>query len=297
MQIRKLFLSLSLAALAQTTSSAQTIGAVVNVADYRFGVTFHSIAAMFGTDLADQTCTAAELPLPTELCGTSVVMRDATGAARPSPLFYVSPTQINFQVPVTAFLEPAAGQGLGLPQKNLTLLFVDVCVKDSCIPVSIEVQAPAIFEYQPAPGILDPIIVHVDGSLITSENPARWGETLVLYATGFGWQDASFPLDGHPAPLDRLIRIVDEFAVHIVTGRVGELPIGDSLHADFAGLAPGLVALVQFNFQLSRAYENREPLVEIFLEGSLDGQSKVVGIHVDPLSRTACICCTRCVDE
>jgi len=39
------------------------------------------------------------LPLPTNLGGTSVQVSDANGIARAAELFYVSPTQVNYQVP------------------------------------------------------------------------------------------------------------------------------------------------------------------------------------------------------
>jgi uncharacterized protein (TIGR03437 family) len=39
------------------------------------------------------------LPLPTTLAGTSVIVKDSTGTERRAPLFYMSPTQINYQIP------------------------------------------------------------------------------------------------------------------------------------------------------------------------------------------------------
>ncbi|MFN7928622.1 MAG: hypothetical protein U0Y68_11860 [Blastocatellia bacterium] len=59
-----------------------------------------SIASVFGTNLASTTATAANLPLPTDLGGTSVKVKDNSGTERLAPLFYVSPTQINYQIPV-----------------------------------------------------------------------------------------------------------------------------------------------------------------------------------------------------
>src|SRR5262249_38891821 len=42
---------------------------------------------------------ATSLPLPTNLAGTAIVVRDSLGTDRPAPLFFVAPNQINFQVP------------------------------------------------------------------------------------------------------------------------------------------------------------------------------------------------------
>jgi uncharacterized protein (TIGR03437 family) len=58
-----------------------------------------SIVAAFGTGLATATQSATTLPLPTNLAGTMVRIRDSTGVERQAPLFFVSPTQVNFQIP------------------------------------------------------------------------------------------------------------------------------------------------------------------------------------------------------
>jgi len=60
-----------------------------------------SIAAAFGVNLAAETQAASSLPLPTEIAGVSVKVRDRIGAERLAPLFFVSPAQINYQVPTS----------------------------------------------------------------------------------------------------------------------------------------------------------------------------------------------------
>lgn len=71
----------------------------VSAASYRGPVAPESIGATFGVELATGTHSAPSTPLPFTLGGTSVSVRDAEGAERPAPLFFVSPTQVNFQVP------------------------------------------------------------------------------------------------------------------------------------------------------------------------------------------------------
>ncbi len=58
-----------------------------------------SIASIFGSDLATSTQTSAAIPLPTTLANASVRVKDIAGIERLAPLFYVSPTQINFLIP------------------------------------------------------------------------------------------------------------------------------------------------------------------------------------------------------
>ena len=58
-----------------------------------------SIIALFGLDLANSTQIADSKPLPANLSGTEVQLTDYAGQKARAPLFYVSPTQINFKVP------------------------------------------------------------------------------------------------------------------------------------------------------------------------------------------------------
>jgi len=57
------------------------------------------ITAAFGTGLAAVTQASDTTPLPTNLGGTQVTVRDSAGTDRPAPLFFVSPTQVNYQIP------------------------------------------------------------------------------------------------------------------------------------------------------------------------------------------------------
>jgi len=57
------------------------------------------ILAAYGTNLATGTSTASVVPLPTSLNGNSVTVTDSTGTSRPASLFYVSPSQVNFELP------------------------------------------------------------------------------------------------------------------------------------------------------------------------------------------------------
>ncbi len=58
-----------------------------------------SIVAAFGAAMATTIQSAQSTLLPTEMAGTRVVVKDSSGVERDAPLFFVSPTQINFQIP------------------------------------------------------------------------------------------------------------------------------------------------------------------------------------------------------
>ncbi|MDQ2948420.1 MAG: hypothetical protein M3Y27_21200 [Acidobacteriota bacterium] len=62
-------------------------------------VAAESIASIFGANLAAQTAQAMSQPLPLTLGGITLIVTDAAGTARTAPLMYVSPGQINFEVP------------------------------------------------------------------------------------------------------------------------------------------------------------------------------------------------------
>jgi uncharacterized protein (TIGR03437 family) len=58
-----------------------------------------SIVAAFGDNLATEVRVAESLPLPTELAGTTVTVRDSQGLVSSAPLFFVAPTQVNYLMP------------------------------------------------------------------------------------------------------------------------------------------------------------------------------------------------------
>jgi uncharacterized protein (TIGR03437 family) len=58
-----------------------------------------SIVAAFGVGLATAVAAAPSLPLPTTLLGTTVTVTDSANVERLAPLFFVAPSQVNYQVP------------------------------------------------------------------------------------------------------------------------------------------------------------------------------------------------------
>ena len=60
-----------------------------------------SIISAFGSDLSTTTQGTATAPLPTTLAGTTVKVKDSAGSKRPASLFFVSPAQLNYQMPLS----------------------------------------------------------------------------------------------------------------------------------------------------------------------------------------------------
>ncbi|NOT60037.1 MAG: DUF1800 family protein [Acidobacteria bacterium] len=96
--MRPLWLLLWLCA-AVPAAWAQSSFTSVSAASYQTALSPDAIAAGFGSGLAQATQVARTLPLPTTLAGTTVTVRDSANVERPAPLFFVSPTQINYLVP------------------------------------------------------------------------------------------------------------------------------------------------------------------------------------------------------
>lgn len=92
-----------------------------------------SIVTAFGTGLATQTQSATSPSLPETLAGTSVKVTDSAGMARLARLFFVSPTQLNYQIP------PDTARGAA----TVTITSGDGALAQASLP--IETVAPGLF--------------------------------------------------------------------------------------------------------------------------------------------------------
>lgn len=126
------------------------------------------LVSLFGTDLAPGLAVAQEQPLPTTLAGVSV---EISGTA--APLVFVSPSQVNFQIP-----DDYEGQQAAFVLKNNG-------TDSPPITPHVSRTAPAIF-YVRADANEEGIFTHADFSLITAQSPAAKGEIIVAFATGLG---------------------------------------------------------------------------------------------------------------
>lgn len=148
-----------------------------------------SIVSGYGADLANGTVLASTLPLPKTLAGTSVSIVDSTGVTTPAPLFFVSPLQVNFQIP----------SGVALGSASITIASGDGTT--SAGTVAIAVVAPGLFVANPAGLVAANVITVAAGGAQTLGStsqvvngavvplPVNLGPPaqqvfLVLYATG-----------------------------------------------------------------------------------------------------------------
>lgn len=194
---------------------------VVNAASFTAGgVSPGSIATLFGSKLAAATASADRFPLPRTLAGTQLFVNGI-----PVPLFYVSPTQINFQVP------------FGIASHSALIQVVSSSGVSATIATQVVPIQPGLF-FAPSSGI-GAIGFPSDG-LNASQRAARAGESVELYAVGLGAVDDA-PEVGEAASGFFLAQTV----------LAPTVSIGDRvLPATFSGLAPGFAGLYQVNFTL-----------------------------------------------
>jgi uncharacterized protein (TIGR03437 family) len=219
-------------------SSGPTIlaGGVVNGASFAKApapVAPGSIAAIFGTALAGGTGSAPTFPLPLTMQNTQVFVN---GIA--APLFFVSPSQINAQVPWEA-----GGAS------SLSVQVMSSGAYSNFVSVPLASAAPGIFG--PSGGAM---IVHVsDSTLVTASNPATPGEYLTIYCTGLG------TVTNPPATGAAAVSSPLSFTTVTPTTTIGGIPAP----VIFSGLAPGFVGLYQVNIQvpLNVATAGAAPLV------------------------------------
>ncbi len=205
-----------------------TIAGIVNGASFAAGVPVApgSIVSIFGDDLAEFLGGASSLPLPIALKHVSVSFDfPETHLSVAAPLYYASPKQLNIQVPWEF-----AGHNFAIVKVR-----IDDTVS-STFTLNLRDAAPAVFEFN-YQGQLLGVATHANGAVITPANPAKKGETIVVYGTGFGPVQVA-QITGQPAPSSGEVRL-------------STTPVSTIGSVGFAGLAPGFVGLNQLNVNIS----------------------------------------------
>jgi uncharacterized protein (TIGR03437 family) len=149
----------------------------------------NSLATANRSGLATATAGQAPVPLPTSFGGSSITIVDSAGKSSAAPLLYVSPTQINFQVP--------AGVATGTAQ--VTITSSDGTKSTASVPIAA--VAPGLFTLNnvslaaanalrvSAGGARTPQMVYAQSAGAIVANPIDLGAAsdqtyLELYGTG-----------------------------------------------------------------------------------------------------------------
>ena len=237
------------AANVSATTPVITPGRVVNAASYLGAISPGSLATVFGNNLADAVHLvpppAAGQSYPTNVANVVVTVNGA-----PAPLTYVSPTQINFQVP---WETPA-------PRLAVPVQVATNVSKTGSVPSNVEnvtiasAAAPSFFLSELVNGVAWVIGTAAQGCA-SSECAVTVGSTYELLANGLGpkvqpQQDGvaaqgSFQVPGGPS------------ACQLTIG-------GQSATVSYCGTAPGQL-IDQVNFTYPTGVSTASPYVSATL--------------------------------
>jgi uncharacterized protein (TIGR03437 family) len=179
------------------------------------------IIAVYGTGFANITQTSSTSPLPQFLAGF-----EATINGNPAPIYYVSPTQVNLQIPYET------------TGKNANLVLGNPYENAPSYSLAVQSAAPGIFMF-------------TDGFVNPSRTGAR-GQTVTVYITGDGAvtpsvTTGSTPSRGTPKP------------IQTVSITVGGVDVGVP---DFIGIPSWAVGVTQINFKIpSSVAPGSQPVV------------------------------------
>src|SRR5262245_624375 len=227
-----------------TVSAASYVGPVVAA---------EAIVSAFGVGLAPGVESASSLPLPTELAGVKVAITDGQGMGWVAPLFFVSPSQINYQIPPAAASGGALAKVLRDGQQTASgtltiaaiapgLFSANADGKGVAAALALRIKADGTESYQPVARfdqmqnkfVAEPIDLGAESDQVF----------LILFGTGFHFRS-------------------DTSAVKAMIG-------SDEIDVSYAGPQGGFVGLDQANVRLSRNLKGKGE-VDVVLQ--VDGKS------------------------
>jgi uncharacterized protein (TIGR03437 family) len=187
------------------------------------------------------------LPTTLGLTGVRVYFNGLSGH-----ILYVSPTQINCLVPAI------------LKAGTVKVVVLRNGLAGPEVQIKLRSEAPGVFQ-----GDANTLLAqHLDGAAVTSGNPARPGESLILYATGLG---ATVPpqVYGNIAHEVSYVAHQPDFQVLL-----NQLAI-DKQYVSYVGITPGYAGLYQVNLRLP---DDVGPDPEILVQ--IGANTSPAGLHL-----------------
>ncbi len=185
-----------------------------------------SAVAIYGVNLAADLAAAPAGKLPHTLEHVTVRV-----GGQVVPLFFVSPGQINVQLPsnlvdgkhtLTVHLE-------GKPEASETFI--------------VARNAPGLFSIGDGKAAIA-VATHQDGTAISAHSPARHGEVVTLYGTGLGPYHPE-PADGVAVPANAKYPLAD--SVMLMNGKQQASPV-------WAGAAPAKIAVAAVQIKIDGTF-------------------------------------------
>jgi uncharacterized protein (TIGR03437 family) len=182
------------------------------------------IGSLYGKNLAGVLALAGAPPLPLTMQGVTMTINGLF-----VPLLFVSPGQINFQVP-----------SLVISGQATVTLVITQGTQSTTVPVVLRQFAPSLFTQNGQGTGQASTVIAGTPTVAGPARPAKSGEFLSIYCTGLGAVTNSAGA-GNPAPTSPLSQT--QAAPSVTIG-------GVTAKVQFSGLAPGFAGLYQVNVQV-----------------------------------------------
>jgi uncharacterized protein (TIGR03437 family) len=225
------------------------IDRVTNAADGSGNVATGGLISIFGRNLNPINVVSREMPLPTALGESCLTVNGV-----PTPVLFVSPAQINAQLPFNV-------------EGNTTMVLRTPGGVSDNYNLIVRPTAPAVFRGQGEAEGVPTVVRSRNNELVTLSNPIHRGDTISIYLTGMGRTlpevEAGVPGPSSPPAI----------ALTQPEITIGGFP----LEVTFAGMAPGQVGVYLINAIVSRG----NPLgLELPLKVSQGTGSSSVNVRV-----------------
>jgi uncharacterized protein (TIGR03437 family) len=187
------------------------ISGLANAASFAQTYAPGAAVSVFGSQLAPSVGSAANIPLPLSVAGVAATVN---GVA--APLYFISPGQVNLQIPYET------------PANETATLQIDNNGQAASQTFTVAAAAPGIF-------------VDQSGAIVPNGS-AGSGQITTLFVTGVGNLNPSVATGAAPAAETPVADLPQPAQTTIMTvGGFGAL-------IDFVGVPPGLVGVMQINF-------------------------------------------------
>ena len=222
----------------------------------RAGLAGEAIVAAFGSNLSYAT-EWATTPFPTTLAGTTVKIRDAANIERLAPLIFVSPSQVNYLVPLG--IEPGMARVTVTNSENIA-----ATEENQALNI-----APGVFTANgDGRGVPAALALRVDAGGSQQYEPVFTYDTeRMLYVP------ATIDLG---TQRDQIFLVLFATGLRAVAPAAIEASVGGKLaEVLFAGPAPGLFGVDQVNIRLSRELIGRGE-ISVFVHADDQNANSVI---------------------
>ena len=217
---------------------------IVNAADQTQPVAPGGLVNVMGSGLSLTNIATSQVPTPTALGQSCLTVNGVS-----MPLFLVSSTQVNAQLP------------FNLDGNSQMVLRTPGGVSNN-LNFTILPTAPSVFHTADS----SPSVFRSANSAIVSDgNPVQAGDELIIYATGLG-QTSPAAVTGAAAPANAVAMVQPAVAL-------GGMPLG----VDFAGLSAGAVGVYEIHVSVPSSIAGGEGVPLTIQQG---GSSTMVNLQV-----------------